>query len=458
MLPQVSVIIPVFNDAGNLGLCLASLRASQDLPREIIVVDDGSTDGSGAVAAKWGAKVLSSGGRRGPACARNIGAKEAVGDVLLFIDADVCVNSDTIRRIRAEFDDDPNLDALMGSYDTTPQASTFVSQYRNLLHCFVHQSSPGKAATFWTGCGAIRKSVFLEFGGFNQMYGAPAIEDVELGYRLFQAKRNLILCPDIQVKHLKRWNLKNMLRTDFFYRALPWSQLSLSSGNMPDALSLRISQRISVALVFLVSLMAAYLTLHWHVYFLVPFFATFFILLSGYWIGGWAHASVLVSSIMGGMLLAIAGLAYAFHMYAIVPLVALAALGLFVRHRYAYAVYDRRKRTGVWMGGYSLVAAALVWIYFPWKPMALLLFLLFLGLIIANQQFYLFLATERGKFFALAAIPFHVLYFFSCGVAFIIEFVKFKADRFFGSSRRQAAELKIQANADAETEAKGVVQ
>jgi hypothetical protein len=110
------------------------------------------------------------------------------------------------------------------------------------------------------------------------------------------------------------------------------------------------------------------------------------------------------------------------------------------------------------MGGYSLVAAALVWIYFPWKPMALLLFLLFLGLIIANQQFYLFLATERGKFFALAAIPFHVLYFFSCGVAFIIEFVKFKADRFFGSSRRQAAELKIQANADAETEAKGVVQ
>ena len=80
MLPQVSVIIPVFNDAGNLGLCLASLRASQDLPLEIIVVDDGSTDGSGAVAAKWGAKVLTTGGRRGPACARNVGAKQAIGE------------------------------------------------------------------------------------------------------------------------------------------------------------------------------------------------------------------------------------------------------------------------------------------------------------------------------------------------------------------------------------------
>lgn len=455
MLPQVSVIIPVYNDASNLGLCLASLRASQDQPLEYIVVDDGSTDRSAEVASKFGARVLSTEGRKGPACARNIGAKAAIGDVVLFVDADVCVNTDTIAKIRAEFDYDPHLDALMGSYDSAPQSSTFVSQYRNLLHHSVHQSSPGKAATFWSGCGAIKKSLFLEFGGFNEMYGAPAIEDVELGYRLFQAKRNLILCPDIQVKHLKRWNLKNMLRTDFFYRALPWSQLSLTRGNMPDALSLRISQRISVALVFLATAMAAYLTLHWHVYFLVPFFASFFILLSGYWIGGWAHRSALVSSIMGGMLIVIAGLAYAFHMKAIIPLVAIAALALFVRHRYAFAVYERRKRTGVWMGGYSLVAAALVWIYFPWKPMALLLFLLFLGLVIANQQFYLFLATERGKFFALAAIPFHVLYFFSCGVAFLIEFVRFQLRGVFRFSPGPTPGMKT---VERESEAKGVIR
>lgn len=431
MLHQVSVIIPVFNDAGNLALCLAALSASRELPTECIVVDDGSTDGSAEVAKKWGAKVLSTGDRGGPARARNFGAKAAVGDILLFLDADVCVNHDVIEKVRAEFCEDPRLDALMGSYDRAPKVSTFVSQYRNLMHCYVHQSSPGKAATFWSGCGAIRRSVFLEFGGFNEMYQAPAIEDVELGYRMAQAKRNVILCPDIQVKHLKRWRLHNMLRTDFFYRALPWSQLTLNTRSMPDALSLRISQRISVALVFLVTAMAAFLTIWWHVYFLVPLFATFFILLSGYWIGGWAHRSVLISTIMGGVLALIAGISLAFHMKGIAPLIAVAALALLVRHRYAYSVESRRRWTGVWVGGYSLLAVVLVWVYFPWKPMVFLLFLLLLGLIAANQQFYLFLATERGNFFALAAIPFHLLYFFSCGVAFLIELVRFQSRRAF---------------------------
>jgi hypothetical protein len=269
------------------------------------------------------------------------------------------------------------------------------------------------------------------------MYQAPAIEDIELGYRMAQANRKMILFPDIQVKHLKRWTLQNMLRTDFFYRALPWSELSLRSGQIPDSLSLRISQRISVVLVFLVTLMAAYLTVIWHVYFLVPLFATFFILLSGYWVEGWAHNSVMVWAIMGGVLFTIAGISLWFHMRGIAPLLAVAAFALFLRHRYAYSTEKRRKWTGVWVGGYSLLAALLVWIYFPWRPMVFLLFLLLLALIALNQQFYLFLAAERGKLFAIAAIPFHLLYFLSSGVAFLIEFTRFQVLRIFGFSRRR---------------------
>ena len=443
MKPLVSVIIPVFNDAGNLRLCLANLRGSQEPPLEFIVVDDGSTDGSGEVAVEWGATVLSTGGRCGPACARNIGAKAARGDVLLFIDADVCVRTETIRRVQEEFDNDPNLDALMGSYDSSPSSPHFVSQFRNLLHCYVHQSSPRKAVTFWAGCGAIRKSVYLEFGGFNEMYGEPSIEDIELGYRLAKAERNMILCPDIQVKHLKRWTLRKMIKTDFYNRAIPWSRLSFRSGGMPDTLNLRISQRISVALVFLVTAMATALTLLWHVYFLVPLFATFFILLSGYWVEGWAQHSPRVSVIMGVILTAIAGISVSFHMKGIFPLIAVAACALYVRHRYTYPVMSRRSWHGAWVGGYSLLAAVFVWVYFPWKPMVFVLFLLLLGLVAANQQFYAFLAGERGGFFALAAIPFHLLYFFSCGVAFLIELIRFQARRFLGVLRgREKVEAK----------------
>jgi GT2 family glycosyltransferase len=432
MQPGISVVIPVYNSAESLRLCLAGLRASRQAPLECIVVDDGSTDGSGEVAREYGATVLSTGGRIGPARARNIGARAAAGAVLLFVDADVCVHEDTISRIAAEFDDDPVLAALMGSYDRSPSASTFVSQYRNLLHCFVHQSSPGKAETFWAGCGAIRTSVFLAFGGFNEMYGAPAIEDIELGYRLARANQKVMMCPEIQVKHLKRWSLRSMVRTDFFYRAIPWSQLSLRSGRMPDALSLRISQRISTALVCLVALVAAHLALRWHAYFLTPLFATFFILLSEYWVAGWTHRSVGVQATMGAMLILIAGLSFAYRMYAIVPLVAIAALGLLIRHRYGTARAKWRRWTGICVGAYSLVAAGLVWMYFPWKPMAILLPLLLAGLLLANQQFYLFLAAERGKFFAVAAIPFHLLYFFSSGVAFLIELVKFHVGKLLG--------------------------
>src|ERR1039457_5175492 len=98
----ISVVVPVYNDAGNLRQCLAALRASETQPAECIVVDDGSTDDSAQVAVEYGAKLLSTGARSGPAHARNFGAQAARGDILLFVDADVCVHSDAITRIEAE--------------------------------------------------------------------------------------------------------------------------------------------------------------------------------------------------------------------------------------------------------------------------------------------------------------------------------------------------------------------
>jgi hypothetical protein len=119
----------------------------------------------------------------------------------------------------------------------------------------------------------------------------------------------------------------------------------------------------------------------------------------------------------------IVGLSYFFHMLAIIPMVLIAFLALFTRHRYACSREVWRKRSGVMVGGYCLMVIGLVWIYFPWAPIGCLFLVLMLTLLLLNLQFYTFLAGNRGKLFALSAIPFHLFYFASSGLAFAVALI-----------------------------------
>lgn len=242
--PRVSVVIPVRNDADNLRACLDALRNSTYSDYETIVVDDASSDKTAEVAEQMEARVVRLRSRLGPAGARNAGAQCARGEYLLFVDADVGVGGDTIGRFVAHLERDPATDAAFGSYNSQPASGNLVSQYRNLLHHHVHQTASPAAGTFWSGCGIIRRAVFLEFGGFDASYGRPAIEDIELGMRLAKAGRCIRLCKDVQVTHRKRWTLWTMVRTDILDRAIPWTQLILKEKSLPNDLNLKTSQRI----------------------------------------------------------------------------------------------------------------------------------------------------------------------------------------------------------------------
>jgi glycosyltransferase involved in cell wall biosynthesis len=231
--------------------CLEALSRSTVKPLECIVVDDASTDGAQAVAERHGARVIVLGERLGPARARNAGALAARGDLILFLDADVRIHADAIARILDDFRRDPSLDAVIGAYDDAPAASPFVSQYRNLLHCFTHRAGRPEASTFWSGCGAIRRKAFLKCGGFDDRFDRPAIEDIELGSRLKANGGRILLDATVQVQHLKQWTFLSMLKTDIFDRGIPWTRLILRAGSMPDDLNVRWSQRLSVALAFL---------------------------------------------------------------------------------------------------------------------------------------------------------------------------------------------------------------
>src|SRR5262249_21457007 len=113
----VSAVIPVHNAEHDLSLCLQSLARSGAKPLECIIVDDASTDASARVAVELGAKVIRMASRLGPASARNLGAAAARASVLVFLDSDVSVHPDTLERIALRFENEPDLDALFGSYD-----------------------------------------------------------------------------------------------------------------------------------------------------------------------------------------------------------------------------------------------------------------------------------------------------------------------------------------------------
>jgi GT2 family glycosyltransferase len=246
----ISAIVPVYNGEQVLRRSLApllTLRGAGEIA-EIIVADDGSTDASAALAAECGARVVRSGGRLGPGGARNVAAAEARGDILWFVDADVVVHEDAARELLAAFDAS-GAAAVFGTYDDRPQATNFLSQYKNLVHRFYHHRERGDAQTFWAGCGAVRKDIFLACGGFDaERYPYPSIEDIELGSRLRRAGHRVVLAPEIQATHLKVWRLRNLVHTDIARRALPWSRLIQAEGGLPDALNVGIGERIKAAL------------------------------------------------------------------------------------------------------------------------------------------------------------------------------------------------------------------
>jgi glycosyltransferase involved in cell wall biosynthesis len=246
----LAIVVPAHNAARTLPQCLSAIRRSGEGDFELLVVDDGSTDETAAVARSLGATVLRQKTSVGPASARNIGARSTTADLLLFVDADVVIAADAISRVNAAFQADPTLSALFGSYDASPTAGTLVSDYRNLLHNFTHQRSRHDSGSFWAGCGAVRTSVFLGLGGFDESYRRPSIEDIEFGARCSSAGHRIRLDRHLLCTHLKRWTLSEVVQVDIRDRAYPWSRLILERGFIPTDLNLQWNHRVSAVLVW----------------------------------------------------------------------------------------------------------------------------------------------------------------------------------------------------------------
>lgn len=262
MAASISIIMPAYRAARYLERALPPLIALRErgAVSEVIVVDDASGEPSTQEAARrLGATVLALNKNAGPGAARNFGVRQSSGDILWFVDADVVAHPCGPDKIRAALAED-SIGAVFGSYDNLPPEKNFASTYKNLVHRFYHQRAKANSDSFWSGCGAVRRAAFLEVGGFEEArFGRPAVEDVELGYRLRIAGWKIRLSHDLLGTHLKRWTLVDVIRTDIFHRAVPWSNLILAGRGVNDDLNVSRSERLKAAAAWLWVVSAAIL-------------------------------------------------------------------------------------------------------------------------------------------------------------------------------------------------------
>jgi lipopolysaccharide/colanic/teichoic acid biosynthesis glycosyltransferase/GT2 family glycosyltransferase len=195
----ISIVVPAYNAADTLGICLCALN-QQTVPREqyeVIVVDDGSTDGTASIAEVAGARVIRQ-TNRGTAAARNAGVEAARGALILFTDADCEPAPDWIERM-AEALRDPGVVGAKGVYRTRQQelVAHFVQlEYEDKYTRLVGQERIDFIDTY---SAAYRRDVLRANDGFDEVF--PFLEDQELSFRIAQRGYKLVFQPHAAVFH-----------------------------------------------------------------------------------------------------------------------------------------------------------------------------------------------------------------------------------------------------------------
>lgn len=197
-----SVVIPAYNADGNIALLLSALE-HQDVPRDqyqVIVVDDGSEDGTAKSAASFNDVVLLRQSNRGPAAARNYGAQVAKGEVVVFTDSDCVPESDWLRQMVAPLSDAAVV-GVKGAYRTQQPSliARFIqAEYEDKYRRMAGQESIDFIDTY---SAAYRRDLFLEYQGFDEDFPVASAEDVEFSFRLADDGMRMVFNPDAVVYH-----------------------------------------------------------------------------------------------------------------------------------------------------------------------------------------------------------------------------------------------------------------
>ncbi len=209
----ISIIIPAYNVEKNIGACLDALRPQISDADEIIVVDDGSRDATRAVAEARGVRVIAQ-ENRGAAAARNVGAQNARGDLVLFLDGDCVPEQNWVQAMLAPLVDSEIVGAC-GMKQTKQRG--IVPRFIQMEFDYRYDNERARRYIDFvdSGTAAYRRAIFLENGGFDARLADA--EDVDLSYRLSERGYRMAFTENAIVYDPHPESLIEYLRRKFTY-------------------------------------------------------------------------------------------------------------------------------------------------------------------------------------------------------------------------------------------------
>jgi len=241
----ISVIIPVYNAETTLPILLDSMVKQTTENVEVIVVDDCSTDNTPKIAEPYNCKLIRLTENRGPAYCRNIGAKNANGNILVFTDSDCRVSPGWTKKIQDHFSDIDTA-AIMGKLIMLP--STFIGNAISGLGFPAGGSigfekiwkvdNKGFTSSLSSCNCAIRQDIFHKIGGFDETFPFPGGEDSFLAYCLKKSNHKIKYCPDAAVYHEARNSIGDFIKWQF-KRGISSFLFSKKVSDKADFISLR---------------------------------------------------------------------------------------------------------------------------------------------------------------------------------------------------------------------------
>jgi glycosyltransferase involved in cell wall biosynthesis len=228
--PFISVIVPNYNGAKTIGRCLDAAFASKYHAFEVIVVDDCSSDTSIAIIEKYPCRLIRLSEHGGASRARNTGARNSTGAVLFFIDGDCLLQSDTLTKAAAAYQEEGPGVIIGGTYTLLPYDRKFFSIFQSIYIHYSETKNPHNPDYVATHAMLIEKNLFQKSGGFNEQF-MPILEDVEFSHRLKKMGATLRMAPEIQVQHIFNFTLARSLRNGM-RKSKYWSIYSIKNRDL----------------------------------------------------------------------------------------------------------------------------------------------------------------------------------------------------------------------------------